>query len=268
MAHGNPWRGSDWTGTSAFSFVEPRVTKGVRFLIIFTGICFAGQLILDMAFGLAGWGSLPTLLLGFNPGMFLRGMIWQPLTYIFLHSGLLHLTFNMLWLYLFGPEVERLLGTRQFYFFYIACGAVGVLATVFSLAVFGHNPVVIGASGSIMGLLIAFAMIDPDREFMLFPLPVTLSARGLVFVVIILNILQGVQGGQNSIETHLGGLAAGYLLMRAIPMYHRWRRSRLLRRAGFQEPPSEDPWSGRGQDDLDDILDFRRKPRSPRDDEF
>ena len=268
MAHGTPWRGSGWSGSPAFSFIEPRITKGVRYLIILTGICFAGQLLLDTVFSLAGWGSLPSIVLGFNPGLFLRGMIWQPFTYIFLHSGLLHLTFNMLWLYLFGPEVERLLGTRQFYFYYIACGILSVLTTVFSLTVFGHNPVVVGASGAIMGLLIAFAMIDPEREFMLFPLPVTLSARGLVFVVIVLNILQGVQGGQSSIETHLGGLAAGYLLMKAIPMYHRWRRARLLRRAGYPEPSPDGSPSDGGREDLDDILEFRRKPRPPRDEAF
>lgn len=119
-----------------------------------------------------------------------------------------------------------------------------------------------------MGLLIAFAMIDPERQFMLFPLPVTLSARGLVFVVIVLNILQGVQGGQSSIETHLGGLAAGYLLMKAIPMYHRWRRARLLRQSGYQESSAEEALSDGVRDDLDDILEFRRKPRPPRDEAF
>ncbi|HOK90005.1 MAG TPA: rhomboid family intramembrane serine protease [Candidatus Hydrogenedentes bacterium] len=268
MAQGNPWTRSGWTGSNPFSFMEPRITKGVRFLIIATGVCFAAQLVLEMVTGVVGLGDLPSFVLGFNPGLFMRGMVWQPFSYMFLHAGLMHLAFNMLWLYLFGPEVERLLGTRQFYFFYVTCGVLGVLTTLVSLAVFGHNPVVVGASGSIMGLLVAFAMIDPDREFVLFPLPVTLSARGLVFVVIVLNILQGVQGGQNSVETHLGGLAAGYLLMRLIPAYHRWRRSRMLR--NVPPPPTQpDASAFHGDtDDLDDILDFRRKPRPPRDEEW
>ncbi|HOQ88969.1 MAG TPA: rhomboid family intramembrane serine protease [Candidatus Hydrogenedentes bacterium] len=244
--------------------MEPRITKGVRFLIISTGICFAVQLILETVAGLTGLGDLPSFVLGFNPGLFLRGMIWQPVTYLFLHTGLLHLTFNMLWLYVFGPEVERLLGTRQFYFFYLACGALGVLTTIASLAIFGHNPVVVGASGAIMGLLIAFAMVDPDREFMLFPLPVTLSARGLVFVVIAINILQAAQGGRDSVATHLGGLGAGYLLMKAIPAYHRWRRSRMLRHAAYREKgPDPTPPDGM-PDGEDDILEFRRKPSPPR----
>jgi membrane associated rhomboid family serine protease len=78
-----------------------------------------------------------------------------------------------------------------------------------------------------MGVLVAFAMIDPQRQFLLFPLPVPVTAVWLVILVVIFNILMARSGNSGiSVATHFGGMLAGGALMKGIPRYHSWRRSR------------------------------------------
>jgi len=208
---------------------QPRITWAVQRLILANTVLFAGQLLLDIPFGLpvrlSGFGAPPggnlIDLLAFQPDRLLVGMVWKPLTYMFLHNDLTHLFFNMLWLFFFGPEVERVLGTRQFIRFYLICGALGVLATFIS-----YNVSVTGASGAVMGVMIAFAMINPDRQFFLFPLPIPITARALVIIIVAMNILMGVQGGgATSVSTHLGGMAVGYGYMKLIPLLRERQRS-------------------------------------------
>ncbi len=203
------------------------ITWAVQRLILLNAGLFALQLVLmipeiagvtlrDYA---EGW-------LSFRPALFIRGCVWQPLTYMFLHSGLMHLFLNMLWLYFFGPEVERVLSTRQFVRFYLFCGAVGVLTTLIPFWMRSSDPSVIGASGATMGVLMAFAVIDPNRTFFLFPLPVPITARWLVIIVVFLNLISAQQGDSISVMTHLGGLAAGYLYMKAVPRWRQWREKK------------------------------------------
>ncbi len=202
----------------------PRITWGVQRLILLNVLVFSVQLIVKPFEVWLGMCSLLVDLFGFQPGCFFSGFIWTPFTYQFLHGGLMHLFMNMLWLFVFGPDVERLLGTRQFIFFYSACGVLGVLATVIPWLLGGHYSVVIGASGAAMGVLVAFAMIDPQRQFFMFPLPVPITAVWLVILVILFNLVTLNAGGSNvSVATHFGGMLAGGLLMKAIPRYRQWR---------------------------------------------
>lgn len=130
----------------------------------------------------------------------------------------MHLFQNMLFLYFFGPEVERVLGTRQFYRFFIFCGALGVFATFIPMALGFGNPLVLGASGAVLGVLVAFAMINPEREIFLFPLPIPINARALVAIVVAYNLVSALLIGSNlSVATHFGGMLAGYLYMKWAP---------------------------------------------------
>jgi len=159
----------------------------------------------------------------FDGSWFLRGLVYQPLTYMFLHGGLLHLFLNMLWLFVFGPDVERTLGSRPFLRFYLLCGGLGVMATLVSSAMAVYLPVpwsatnsVAGASGAVMGVLVAFAMIDPYRELYLFPLPFRIYAVWLVVIVIALNLLSALdgRGGGASVATHFGGMIVGFAYLK------------------------------------------------------
>ena len=213
-----------------------RVTCGVQRLILLTTLAFAVQLLIDIPLGgsiFRGAGALPPggfihRWLAFQPTFFLYGGLWKPFTYMFVHASLLHLFFNMLWLFFFGPDVERLLGTRQFFRFYVACGAVGVLATFVPRLLFvDHIISVTGSSGAVMGVLVAFAMANPDRQFFLFPLAIPINARALVIIVVAMNVLTALQpGGNTSVATHFGGMLVGYLYMKAVPRYRRWQNAR------------------------------------------
>ena len=227
-------------------FITPKITWGVQHLILITVGIFAIQLILDpvLAALLPAYtqpSTTPAELLahwfGFQPGNFLRGQIWKPFTYMFLHGGLVHLFFNMLWLYIFGPHVERTLGTRQFYRFYIFCGALGVMANYLVL-MNGIEPSVIGASGAAVGVLVASAMIDPDRQLFMIGLPFPINVRALVFFVVFLNVITALASNTNtSVATHFGGMGAAFLYMHFRPQWTRWNRAR--KENALQKPKSK-----------------------------
>jgi membrane associated rhomboid family serine protease len=159
---------------------------------------------------------------GLIPGAVVgRLWIWQPVTYMFLHGGLFHLLFNMLALWMFGVELERVWGTRFFTRFYLVTG-VGAAATtiLLSLAPFAfaeelYVSATVGASGAIYGLLLAYAMYFPNRPiylYMLFPIP----ARVFVLIIGAISLLSSVQESRGGVAhiTHLGGLIAGYLYLK------------------------------------------------------
>lgn len=248
------------------SFQMPRVTWAVQRLILLNALIFTVQLLLIPAetwLTMKTGSSRLTLIhwLGFHPGRFYYGFIWTPLTYQFLHGGLMHLFMNMLWLFVFGPEVERVLGSRQFIRFYLACGALGVLATGLPYFLSGGYSPVIGASGATMGVLVAFAMIDPQRKFYMFPLPVPLTATWLVILVVLFNIM-GISAGDRStsIATHFGGMLTGGLLMKGIPMFNHWRRERLAYKEQPQKSSDRDSdFNSKIGEAVDNIFRFKDK---------
>jgi len=137
--------------------------------------------------------------------------IWQTVTYMFLHGGFMHLLFNMLILFIFGSTLEMVWGSRRFLKYYIACGVGGGL---FSM-VFNYNSVVVGASGAIFGLLLAYAMMFPDNYILLwFVIPV--KAKYMVAGLAILELYMGTQSSDGIAHfAHLGGAATGLLFFRS-----------------------------------------------------
>ncbi len=246
------------------SFQMPRVTWAVQRLILLNAAIFTLQLVampLEVWFHSSRFSFVYWF--GFHPGLFFRGFpyFWTPLTYQFLHGGLMHLFMNMLWLFVFGPEVERVLGSRQFIRFYLACGALGVLVTGLPFVLTGQYNPVIGASGATMGVLVAFAMIDPDRKFYMFPLPVPITAVWLVILVVLFNIVALKSGDTStSIETHFGGMITGGLLMKGIPMFNRWRREQMfLREKPEKTAGKDDATSSKIGEAVDNIFRFKDK---------
>jgi len=141
---------------------------------------------------------------------------WQLLTYMFLHGGFLHLLFNMLALWMFGMELETIWGSRRFLVFYLACGLAAGVANVAVAPLLGQAAPTVGASGAVFGVLIAFAMLFPDRPiYLYFLLPV--KAKYLVTAYIGLELFFGITGTSDGIAhvAHLGGAAAGFLLVLA-----------------------------------------------------
>jgi membrane associated rhomboid family serine protease len=141
---------------------------------------------------------------------------WQVLTYGFLHAGPAHLFFNMLALYMFGGDVERLLGSRRYLIYYLLC-VIG--AAVTQLVVMGNidRPPVptIGASGGVFGLLLAFGMAFPQRRIILLFPPIPMPAWLFVTLYGLLELYLGVTGTSQGVAhfAHLGGMVAGFLLL-------------------------------------------------------
>lgn len=250
-----------------FQFRREALTHATQRLILLNVLVFAGQVILDVPFGseitrgsisvLPPPGGAITEWLSFQPRLFLSGWLWSAFTYQFLHAGLMHLFMNMLCLFFFGPTVERRLGTRQFYRFYLVCGTLAVMATLLPWA-FGDRWAisVIGASGAAMAVLMAFAVINPDRQLFLFPLPIPINARALVIIFIIMNLFSAAQGdGTSSVATHFGGMGIGFVYMKGIPRYRRWQTEQRRARAGSGK--SHDP----AGEMVDNIFEFDDKKR-------
>ncbi|MFO7775489.1 MAG: rhomboid family intramembrane serine protease [Candidatus Hydrogenedentota bacterium] len=207
------------------------ITWMVQRLILLNVFVFAAQLLLHLPFGgsptapgaiyAPPGGVIVTNWLAFHFTGPFQGFIWQPLTYMFLHGGLLHLFLNMLWLYVFGPDVERVLGTRQFLWFYLICGGLGVFATGIPHLMHGGSASVVGASGATLGVLIAYAYLYPTRQLFLFPLPVPINARAIVLFVVILNLVSALGHGPISVATHFGGMGVGLAYMALVPRIRR-----------------------------------------------
>jgi membrane associated rhomboid family serine protease len=148
---------------------------------------------------------------------------WQLLSYGFLHFAFWHLFFNMLGLMIFGPAVERLLGGRRFQVYYLVCVVGAAVAQLAVTALFARDPApTVGASGGVFGVLFAFAMSWPQQKLLVFPIPVPVPAWLWITGYALLELYQGVVGRNEGVAhfAHLGGMAAGYLLLMA------WRRKR------------------------------------------
>ncbi len=196
--------------------------------------------------------------LGLRPeNVFGHYWVWQPITYMFIHAGIGHILWNMLVLWMFGVELERLWGTKFFVKFYLAAGLAGALVTI--LVSLLPNPslerlyytLTVGSSGAILGLLLAYAMYFPDRPiymYFLFAIPAK-------YFVLIIGLISVVFASANTSWTaHLGGLAGGYLFLkfgRARPLaelqyrYFKWKMNRLRRRFDVHRGGKAKDWDRR-----------------------
>jgi len=216
---------------TGYSFGPGGITPAVKLLITANLVLFVLNMIV---------GEVMTLRLGLSPGaVFEQLALWQPFTYMFLHStsGIGHILFNMLALWMIGTELERTWGTRFFVKYYFITG-LGAAATSLVLAMFSgavYYSVTVGASGAIYGLLLAFAMYFPHRMLILFifPVPARIAVTILGAIAFLSSI--GGPGGGVAHSAHLGGLVVGYLYLkmpRGKPMdelkyrYLRWKMGR------------------------------------------
>jgi membrane associated rhomboid family serine protease len=141
---------------------------------------------------------------------------WQLVTYSFLHGGMTHLLFNMLGLYMFGPDIERLFGSRFFLFYYFAAVlAAALLHLAITMGMGGPEVPTVGASGGLYGLLLAFGWYFPQRRVMLLIPPIPMSARTLVVVFAVVELFFGVTQTNAGVAhfAHLGGMLGGWLMI-------------------------------------------------------
>jgi membrane associated rhomboid family serine protease len=199
--------------------------------------------------------------LGLIPYEVFRGLeVWRLGTYMFLHAGVWHLVFNMLALWMFGTELERIWGTRYFLKFYFVTGVgAAALTALFSLLPFGfaemvYRSNVIGASGAIYGLLLAFALYFPDRPILmsfLFPVPAKYFVM-IVGAIELFSSLNAQSGIANA--THLGGILVAYLFLKSPRMhplaevkyrYLKWKINRVRKKFDVYSGGRADDWDRR-----------------------
>ncbi|MCD5390692.1 rhomboid family intramembrane serine protease [candidate division NPL-UPA2 bacterium] len=198
----------------------PSLTRAVKSLILINAGVFLLQLILkfsDLERGFTHFFGLVPVLVSE------KSMLWQFFTYMFLHGGLFHILFNMLTLWMFGSDLEREWGRKEFLRYYFITGVGAGILYYFS-AMRSAIPA-IGASGAIFGVLVAYALTFPERRitlFLFFILPVTMKARHLILFFGGLQLLALLHYGRTSgiaHFAHLGGMLVGYLYLRG------WRRT-------------------------------------------
>ncbi len=162
--------------------------------------------------------------------------IWQFVTYMFLHGNFFHILLNMYALWIFGVEVERMWGKKEFYKYYFITGVgAGIIHTL--ITPMSTIPT-IGASGAVMGVLTAYAVMFPNRVITLllfFILPVRMRARTLALFFAGMSLLSGITGSADGVAhfAHLGGMLIGYIYMKQglnfgwiINKFKEWKRHR------------------------------------------
>ena len=186
------------------------------------------------------------------PADVMYGKVWQVVTYSLLHASLSHVFFNMLMLWFIGAYLERDWGPRRFIECYTFCVVGAALVTIaISYTHFpGVNPTIetVGASGGILGLMMAFGILYADQEMFLFPLPFRIKAKYLVGILVVFTIITAFEPSKGiAVFAHLGGLLFGFLWVKFMPSrgvgyaaseryfgvrnsYYRWKRRRAARK--------------------------------------
>lgn len=148
---------------------------------------------------------------GFRPSAVLAHP-WTLVTYAFLHGDFLHIAMNALMLFMFGRPVEAQLGGTRFARLYFIA-ALGGAALSLALLPLAGDATIIGASGAIYGVMLAFVLHWPDAPIYVFPIPFPVKAKWLMAGLVALSLLPGLNRGV-AVFAHLGGFAAAYLYLR------------------------------------------------------
>jgi membrane associated rhomboid family serine protease len=235
------------------------ITPAIKILLIAnTAMFIAGALSPQVQNALVGG-------LGLNPSAVVTQLaLWQPITYMFLHADVFHILFNMLALWMFGVELERMWGTPFFVKYYAITGVgAGLFTIALSLlptdwSANSYYVATIGASGAIYGLLLAYGLSFPNRPiylYFLFQIP----AKYFVMIVGAIAFLSSIsnQPGGTSHAAHLGGLLVGYFYLRGRklkqwnPMaelkyrYLRWKIARMRRKFDVFSGGRSNDWDKR-----------------------
>jgi membrane associated rhomboid family serine protease len=236
---------------SSFSFGPGPLSLALKALIAANVVVFLAQ------------NFVPSLTwtFGLMPASVLRQFhVWQLATYMFLHAGVFHILFNMLALWMFGTELERIWGTRYFLKFFFVTGiGAAALTTVFSLLPWGfaqqlQHSIVIGASGAIYGLLLAYALYFPDRPiYMYFVFPIRAKYFVLIMGALAFYSSLAENGGVAS-ATHLSGILIAYLFLKGARVhpvselkyrYLKWKINRVRRKFDVYSGGRADDWDRR-----------------------
>ena len=140
---------------------------------------------------------------------------YQFVTYMFLHGGFGHLFFNMFALWMFGRTLEYEIGSKRFLIYYMVCGIGAALIQVGLATMLDEQMILLGASGAVMGLLLAFGLMHPNNMVLVFPIPFPIKAKWFVIGYAVLEIVLGSSGVSTGVAhfAHVGGMIWGLILL-------------------------------------------------------
>jgi membrane associated rhomboid family serine protease len=245
---------------STRSYVRPYLSggglpRGVKGLIVANSVVF----LLMWLFERNDAVRLLIALLSLVPADVVRRFyIWQPVTYLFLHGGFMHILFNMLALWFFGKDLEDIWGTRRFLQFYFFCGIGAGLVVVLANYLFGNpNIPTIGASGAIYGVLLVAAILWPDRIIIFIIFPIKLKYFVMILAGIAFFGLSDLNSGVSQVA-HLSGMLFGFIFLKSAKIrkldlvspvvggYKSWKLARAKRKFQVylkkQQGPDRDRW--------------------------
>ena len=151
---------------------------------------------------------------------------YQFVTYMFLHASVEHIFFNMFALWMFGRTLEYELGSKRFLIYYMVCGVGAALIQLATAYLTGEMPIqLVGASGAVMGLLLAFGVMHPNAVIMLLIPPIPMKAKWFVVIYGVIELFLGWTGFGGNVAhfAHVGGMLWGLLLLQW------WKRNGTIR---------------------------------------
>jgi membrane associated rhomboid family serine protease len=197
---------SEYNTSPQLRFNWPKLTPVVRWLLIINVAIYVSSIIITpLGNFVYKWGSLDVT----TPASAIQ--LWRLITYQFLHdpTNFFHIFFNMFGLYFLGPTLEQQWGSRKLLTFYLGCGVAGGLFYMLLAAKFLQPGVLIGASGSILGLLAVCAILFPHFVIIIFVFPVPIRPAAIAMAVGYLFIVLTSKGNAGGDACHLAGMAAG-----------------------------------------------------------
>ena len=197
-----------------FRFTRPdRFPPIVKNIIIINVLAWIAQLTLDSQYQITWKGALwPVSTPEFKP--------YQIFTNMFLHAPsfdmFYHILFNMFAVFMFGRILENVWGPKRFLFFYLICGAGASVAHLIMQQLMGGFIPAVGASGAVMGIMVAFGYLFPNTELMIIPIPIPVKAKWVVIAYVLLDLFGGfgkIAGDNIAHFAHLGGALTGFIIV-------------------------------------------------------
>lgn len=204
-------------GFGGFSMLPPIIKQ---LILINVGVFILQSLIESINFGsYPGWYILNRYF-ALNPltgidqaGQAYNFQIWQPITYQFMHGGFSHIFFNMFMLWMFGNEIENIMGSKKFLFFYLLSGiGAAAVQVIIGSVLSNHLAFTIGASGAVYGVMIAFALFFPERQiyvYFLFPV----KAKYLIAFLVLIEFMSVGDMSLVAHLAHIGGALTGFIFI-------------------------------------------------------
>lgn len=183
----------------------------VKNIIIINVIVWIAQIALDRTYNITGK-------IGLYPIDFALFKPYQVATHMFAHepSGPFHLIFNMFNLFIFGRILENIWGGKRFLIFYFLCGIGAAACHLIVEHINGDISMAIGASGAVMGVMVAFATLFPNTPLMLMFVPVPIKAKWVILALVLIDLFGGVasiEGDNIAHFAHLGGAVTGFIIV-------------------------------------------------------